>query len=197
MSVPEDPDQTEQRNLARTQSIARFHRMQSKRGEARRWRLEIIQGAAGNVKFYPRDNKVTLDVDGRHVELTASCGDPIALSEGDDVLIAARLGDPCRGLAYFNETTGLGSIDSMNRQARRMLASGVAGVLIAATIGLTAVLTARGDSPLSGTGMAHAAFYFLSIVISWAIFVFSCSLFAMGAHARKVCALLGFVANGQ
>jgi uncharacterized protein YjlB len=112
MNVPEDPSQTERRDLARAQSLARFHRMLSKRGEARRWRFEIIQGTARNVTYHPVDAKTTIEVSGQPIQLAAPNGDPIAVSEGDSVLIAARVGDPGCASVYFNETTGGGSINS-------------------------------------------------------------------------------------
>jgi hypothetical protein len=197
MNVPEDSSQTERRNPASTQSLARVHRMLSKRGEARRWRFEIIQGTARNVSFQPGDTKATIEVDGRHIQLAVPGGDPLALSEGDDVLIAARLRDPCCGSVYFNETTGIGSINSTHNQARRMLTAGAVGALAAVAIILTTVLAARGDSHFSGIRVVHIAMYLVSIIVSGAIFVFSCFLFTIGVQMRKVCALVRFVADGR
>jgi hypothetical protein len=197
MNVPEDPSQTERSNLARTQSLARVHRMLGKKGEARRWRFEIIQGTARNVTFHSGDTKATIEVDGRRIQLEVPGGDPIALSEGDEVLIAARLRDPSCGSVYFNETTGIGSIDSTHSQARRMLIAGAIGALAAVAIILTTALAARGDSHFSGIRVVHIAMYLVSTIVSGAIFVFSCFLFTIGLHMRKVCALVRFVADGR
>ena len=197
MKVPEDPSQTERRDLARAQSLARFQRMLSKRGEARRWRFEIIQGAARNVTYHPVDAKATIEVSGRPIQLAAPNGDPIAVSEGDNVLIAARVGDPCCASVYFNETTGGGSINSMYKSARRMLTAGAVGALAAVAIGLTTVLAARGESRLSANSMLHVPIYLVSITVSAAILLFSCTMFAISVHMRKVCALMRFVADGR
>jgi hypothetical protein len=188
VSVPED---------SHTRSIARFHRLLSKRGEVRRWRFEIIRGAARNVTFHSGDSTATIEVADREVQLTAPGGDAIALSEGDDVLIAARLGDPCRGSIYFNETKDTGSIDSAHKQALRMLTAGAAGALAAGAIVLTTILAARGDVHVSLLAVAHGALYLVSIAVSGVVFVLSCSLFALGLHLRKICALVRFVVEGE
>jgi len=186
MNVPED---------ARAQSIARVHRMLNKAGEARRWRFEIIQGVARNVRLRPGDAEATIEVDGRQIQLPVPSGRPIALSEGDDVLIAARGGNPCQGLVYFNETARAGSIDFAHKQARRMLLAGAIGVLAAVAIVLTTVLAARGDSHVPGFNVVHRASYLMSIIVSAAILVFSCFVLTIGVHVRKACALVRFVAS--
>ena len=106
-------------------------------------------------------------------------------------------GRPCCAPVSFNETTGGGSINSTSKSARRMLTAGAVGALAAVAIVLTTVLAARGESRLSANTVLHVPIYLVSITVSSAILLFSCTMFAISVHMRKVCALMRFVADGR
>ncbi len=186
MNVPEDRSQT--------QSLV--HRILRTRGEARRWRFEIIHGIARNVTFHPGDPKVSIEVDGRQISLLDP-GGPIAVSDGDSVVVVAGLGDPCVSSYYFNETTGSGSINYTQRQARRMLTAGATAALAAVAILLTTVVAARSESHGSGISALHVLLYIASIIAGGAILLSSCGALAIGVQARKVSTLLKFVIEGR
>jgi hypothetical protein len=173
MHVTAASSPVERRDLARPQPISASH-------------LELIQGTVQNLTFEARDTRASFDVNQRKVQLTVPGGDRIALSEGDVVRLAGRGLEPFRGLIYYNQTTGAGSIPSAHKHSLFLLMAGTAGLLVAAAILLTTILAARTQT-LSGISLLLVPVYLVCLIVSGAILVYSSSVVMTAIEVRKVC----------
>ncbi|HEX5230244.1 MAG TPA: hypothetical protein VFW44_21175 [Bryobacteraceae bacterium] len=143
-----------------------------------------------------RDKWIDFELDGRTVRFNVDENGPV-VSNGDDLFIIGRRGNPFIGAVYFNETSESGSIDWARKQAGLILRGGAIAAAAGIVVVLATLLALHTERPLALATWLRAPLYIVTLAIRAGMLLLACGLRVIGMRVKRLSQLLQFVVHGS